>query len=278
MNSPPSLMQRPKRWNEPFDPEMSSDVVDSILAMRPFSQMDRSRFPVACSLQSIVQNDCRVLEFTKGDIIVREGDYGNSAFLIVNGSALVSLKSLPVEVLGREESKRKNLFQSLAQLWSNDKHAEVRRYDRRNGNGKVGQREDNQGTRVFLHDIPRVIDPESSEVMFAGEVFGEQSALTRTPRSATVVANEDCHLLEIRWQGLRDLMKCDPSLKNHIESLYRQNSLKSHLREVNLFATLEQHHVDELVEKTEFVTYGKFQWNIDYRSNTRQRYFGSNSR
>ena len=266
MNSPPSIMQRPKRWNEPFDSEMSSEVVDSILAMHPFSEMDRDRFPVGCSLEGIIKNDCRILKLTEGDIIVREGDYGNSAFLIVNGSALVSLKSLPAEVLGREDSKRKNLFQSLSQLWRNDKHPEVRRYDGTTGSHKVGKREDNLGTRIFLHDIPRVIAPDSSEVMYAGEIFGEQSALTRTPRSATVVANEDCNLLEIRWQGLRDLMKCDPSLKNHIESLYRQNSLKSHLREVSLFAALEQTSVDQLAEETEFVTYGKFQWNIEYRS------------
>lgn len=266
MSSSLQMMQRPRRWTEPFDPEMSSQAVESVLSMRPFSQMQRDRFPRNCTLEGIIQNDCRILNLTNGDIIVREGDYGSSAYLVMDGSVTVSLKSLPAEVLGRVEAKRKTLFESFAQLWTNARHAEVRQYQNNTQNSAVGQRDDGQGTRVFLHDIPRVIDPRSSAIISAGEIFGEQSALTRTPRSATVVANGDVVLLEIRWQGLRDLMKNDPALKSHVESLYRQNSLNAHLREVSLFKSLEGKQVSELNEKTEFVSFGKFQWNINYRS------------
>ncbi|MEM9412689.1 MAG: cyclic nucleotide-binding domain-containing protein, partial [Planctomycetota bacterium] len=172
---------------------------------------------------------------------------------------------LPAEVLGRVEGKRKNLFSAFAQLWSNSKHSEARNYSD-DESYVVGRREGSQGTRMFLHDIPRVIRPTHSESMVPGEIFGELSALTRTPRSATVVANKKSRLLEIRWQGLRDLMKWDPSLKRHVESLYRENSLKTHLREVDLFSKLDANHIDEIAAETEFETYGKFQWNLDYRS------------
>ena len=272
MNAPQSTMQRPTRWNEPFDPNMQAAHVNALITMEPFASMDGGRFPRSTPLNGIVQNDCRILDLKKGDIIVREGDYGHSAFLILSGEALVSLKSLPPEVLGRVKPKRKSWLRTIAQLWSNSKHAEVRRYQQPGdgqdqiNNEQFGQREDNLGTRIFLHDIPRVISPNQSEAMKPGEIFGELSALTRTPRSATVVANSDTQLLEIRWQGLRDLMKSDPALKHHVESLYRNNSLKSHLREVKLFSKLEPQQIDEIAEKTEFETYGRFNWNLDYRS------------
>ncbi|MEM9412209.1 MAG: hypothetical protein AAGA30_13930 [Planctomycetota bacterium] len=88
-------MQRPKRWNEPFDPEMSFLALQEIMTLEPFATMDPSRFPKSVSLTGIIENDCRLLELEKGDIIVREGDYGNSAFLIISGEALVSIAGLP---------------------------------------------------------------------------------------------------------------------------------------------------------------------------------------
>ena len=44
------------------------------------------------------------------DLIVREGDYGSSAFLIIQGSMRVTLESLPPETLGRKRRQRKGIF------------------------------------------------------------------------------------------------------------------------------------------------------------------------
>lgn len=264
MNATPTVIQRPKRWNEPFDDQMRETEIARILTLAPFSKMDASQFPGRIPLSGILQNDCRILNFEKGDIVVREGDYGSSAFFIMSGSVVVSLKSLPPELLGRTQTKRKSLFGAISQLWSNDKHREVRRYEP--GEAAVGRRQDEQGTRIFLHDMPRVIDRDQSATMFAGEIFGELSALTRTPRSATVVADGRTQILEIRWQGLRDLMNSDPELKKHVHAQYREFSLQAHLREVELFDKLSASQISQIADRTVFESYGKFQWNIDYRS------------
>ena len=263
MNAIPSTIKKPQRWAEPFGEPMPEEILHNLLAVPPFSSMDASRFPKSTPLDGIIQNDCRLLELKAGDIIVREGDYGSSAFLIIGGEALVALKSLPPELLGRDNRKRKSFFQALSQFWTNDKQAEVRRYD--SSKQQLNQRRDGEDTRVFLQDVPRVIAPDQSVSLVAGEIFGEISALTRTPRSATVVANTDMFVLEIRWQGLRDLMNSDPALKEHVEQAYRDNSLKSHLRELDLFSSLTTEQISQVAEKTEFETYGKFQWNVDYQ-------------
>lgn len=269
MNAVHATMQRPRRWSEPFDPEMDDRSATRIAAAVPLVNMDASRFPKSVPLQGIIRNDCRLLDLRKGDIIVREGDYGSSAFLIVSGEAIVSLKSLPGELLGRSSNKRKNPLQAFAQWVRNDIVAEARDYNSP-GRPELRRRDDGMQTRVFLHDIPRVVSPELSESMFAGEIFGEISALTRTPRSATVIAGSDMVVVEIRWQGLRDLMKHDARLREHVEQLYRENSLRSHLREIELLSGLSPEQIGEIADRTRFETYGRFQWNIDYRS-TRQR-------
>ena len=91
---------------------------------------------------------------------------------------------------------------------------------------------------MFLQDVPRVLDENDTIVLEAGELFGELAALTRSPRSATVFAEDDAVLVEIRWQGLRDLMRRTDALRRHVERLYRENSLRVHLRETPLLADL----------------------------------------
>jgi hypothetical protein len=38
------IVQRPQRWDAAFDPEMSDAVVNRLLTIAPFSQMDAAKF------------------------------------------------------------------------------------------------------------------------------------------------------------------------------------------------------------------------------------------
>ena len=58
---------------------------------------------------------------------------------------------------------------------------------------------------IYLQDVPAVLDRYRTVRMEAGEMFGELAALGRTPRMATVFADGEALLLEMRWQGLRDI-------------------------------------------------------------------------
>ncbi|MCA9263992.1 MAG: cyclic nucleotide-binding domain-containing protein, partial [Planctomycetales bacterium] len=258
-------IQRPQRWDIPFGEEMTPANVGALLRIRPFCDMDPNRFPASCSLADLLLNDTRVNQYRSGDIIVREGDYGASAFLILQGSVRMFLESLPTRMLGRSERDRPGIFRSLAQLWSAARPPEVRHVVDGRTNG-VGRR--NQGTspRIFLQDVPGVLDEYNNRVVATGEVFGEVAAMSRTPRSATVIAAEDCTLLEIRWQGLRDMMRRAPEWREHIETLYRQNSLETHLRETPVLegVGVEQLHVIAAV--TEFETYGDFEWQANFQA------------
>src|SRR6266446_5770620 len=67
--------------------------------------------------------------------VVREGDYGSSAFFIVSGAVQVILDSLPAQMLGRRVSQKKNFFKSVAQLWERPPYPEVRDYSQRKVTG-----------------------------------------------------------------------------------------------------------------------------------------------
>ena len=271
MAQQPTKIERPQRWDQPLDPAMDQAIVDLVLSREPFQSMTPAAFSSKVSLDGIIKNDCRLLHLEEGDIIVREGDYGSSAFLILDGTALVSLKSLPASLLGRESQPAKsNWLDWINAAWTRSPHPESRDVQQTQlSNDLVGSRDNGGATQVFLHDIPRVIGVDASVKLQSGEIFGEISALTRTPRSATVVANSKMLLLEIRWQGFRELLKRDDALREHVQQLYRQNSLRAHLRELPILKSVGHEAMESIWEATQFRSYGDFQWNQQFQSTAR---------
>src|SRR5437870_8846849 len=105
MPSAALIVEKPQRWDAAFDPEMTDAVVDRLLAVAPFREMKPEKFPKKLALRDILKNDARLRRFSTGEIVVRAGDYGTSAFLIVTGSTRVVLApGLPEAVLGRRSA------------------------------------------------------------------------------------------------------------------------------------------------------------------------------
>lgn len=264
---------RPQRWDEPFGAEMTVADVDRLLEIEPFRSMDPARFPPSLPLRDILRNDVRIQQYAAGDIIVREGDYGSSAFLILRGRVRVVLSGLSAETLGREPPHKLGWWATLWRVLRRSRLTEIRK-----AFGKkvpaayaTAQRGEAARSRIFLQDIPRVLDETDSIVLERGEIFGELAALTRSPRAATVVAETDATLAEIRWQGLRDLMRRTDSLRRHVERLYRENSLRVHLRETPLLAHLPPERLAAVAEATVFESHGEFDWHTAFEVAVKRR-------
>lgn len=261
-------IQRPERWSVPFSAEMSDVDVDRILSLEPFRNLNASSFGGKLSLRGILKNDARLVKFQPGDIVVRQGDWGNSAFFVASGKLRADLGSgddLPSEVLGRDKPKKKNVFQVLAQLWRSPTEPEVREVDSYRLDSRLGTREADSQTRIYLNDVASVLDEYRTASIEPGQVFGEQSALGRTARQATVFAEQSAELVEIRWQGLRDLMRRDDGIRAHIDNAFRERGLKWFLLNTPIFAHLNQHEIAELVREAKFATAGRYDWSGSFK-------------
>jgi len=267
MPAAPTILERPQRWDAMFDANMTEATVNRLLATAPFSQMNAEKFPKRTPLREILRNDARVRHFRKGEIIVRQGDYGTSAFLILSGATRVVLKpDLAPSLLGRQAPGKKGILRTLAQLWNGSRPAEFFSRKQLGQSAGLGARQDADEVRVFLQDVPRILDEHRTAEMFAGEFFGEIAALSRMARTSTIFADsDDAELLEIRWQGLRDLMKYDDALRSHINKIYRERALASYLRATPLFNNLSKEQLDGVAEAVEFSTFGDYDWSGEYK-------------
>jgi len=252
---------RPKRWDVPFGPDMTDAAVAHLLTFPPFNRMDPQRFAAAVPLHGLLRNDARLHRCQRGDIIVRAGDYLNSAFFILSGTCRIEMGamagSLPDAVLGRRPAQRKGLLQVLAQLW-NHRWPEVRDPARERLDERVGKRGQERQTRIYLQDVQNVLDTHRTLALTAGQSFGETAALSRTPREFTVFAETEVELVEVRWQGLRDLMRRDDALRQHAEATFRERALKSFLANTPQFAHLQPAELDAVAHAAVFESYGSY--------------------
>ena len=104
---------------------MTGSILERLLTIEPFHSMDPEKFPGSLSLEGILKNDTRLRRYRDGDLIVRQGDYGNSAFLILEGAVRV-IKGLPQAVLGRKVDPKKSILGSIAGLLTRPRSPEVR--------------------------------------------------------------------------------------------------------------------------------------------------------
>jgi len=202
-------INRPQRWDIPFQSELPEDLaipmseqdVERMLQIPLFRKMDASRFPKNTSLHDILLNDSRMRRFKAGDVIVRQGDYGNSAFIVLSGSARVILDKLGETSKERQETDRKSFFSALAQRWRNPRMPEVRNLRDRTSKHSYGETEFiSRSEAVFVQDINVIVKDKKTVDLPAGELFGEIAALSRTARTTTVIAGADSEMLEISWQ------------------------------------------------------------------------------
>ena len=257
-------LAEPERWDTPFNRNMTEAEVDQLLTHPLFATTRAERFPSRIPLRGILKNDTSIRDFLPGEIIVRHGDYGHSAFIIIQGAVRVFLKEPADEILGRRPPTHASVWGSLKR-WLHRPHFAEQSTPR--GAGGPGPE-----SRIFLQDIPGVLDSDRTVRLEPGELFGEIAALGRTPRTATVVADGPARLLEIRWQGLRELRNYSPEWKAEIDFRYRQRSLLRHLQETPLFFNLDADTLEQVADATRFETVGEFDWHGAYnRAGDRER-------
>ena len=230
--------------------------------------MDAERFPDSLSLRGIVENDARLVNYQPGDIIAREEDYGSSAFIIVSGEITVVLPpGLPPKVLGRAEAQApQGWIGTLKRSLFRSKFRETRYYAAENWQNKDALRVEHGVTRVRLKNFEKLLAKCQLVIIAAGELVGEVAALTRSPRTATMMVQVPTQVLEIRWQGFRDLRKYDDGFRKRVDDIYRERNRVSYLKALPLFAQIDDPSVEKIAAQTLLESYGDLEWKANRKS------------
>ncbi len=256
-----TTIQRPHRWATPFGGEMGPAEVERVLASPIFAAIDAHRFPASASLADIITNDARLVRLDRGDIVVREGDYGSSVFVILSGSVRVVLDHEASRSLtGRREMRRGSWWRALTQGWSAPRAPEIRDVALYQSVATSVREGGTDRARTYVKDLDRLLQGAKTIEMGSGQMFGEIAALSRSPRTASIVADGPAELVELRWQGLRDIRRRDPGFRESVDSLYRSRNLSAHLAETPLLAHLDSETLDRIAEQTLFESYGNLEW------------------
>lgn len=104
-----------------------------------------------------------------------------------------------------------------------------------------------------------VTDKETGSKRFvrmlgAGEILGEMSVLSGNPRLAEVACVEEGQALKIVRDELLRFLDAAPAVKSRIDADYRQRSLSSALRRLEVFSQVDDLSIKVLSEKVELVT------------------------
>jgi len=291
---------KPQRWDKPFGfQRMHGDDVKRVLQLPVFKAIDENDFPGDLTLEDIIANDGRIVTYRRGDIIVRKGDYGNSLFVLLKGSVkgFVTADGEDAAFHHRAPNKR-SWYSSFSQLWRNSKISEylgegAHRWTADNDHSNAplawdpaisvsihpAEIQPSQSSSLApghsavtetlvprIENVDEILDKYQTFDLNAPNMFGELSALARSPRNNTVFANtEETVLLELRWQGLRDIRQWSDDVHRTIDKLYRERGLETRLRESELFENVDDETMKIIVEHSLFETYGNFDWTHNYQ-------------
>lgn len=257
----PTAISRLKATDVRFG-QLTEDQLDLLVGLDVFSMLDPD-FRRSPAFRKILAKDARLVVFRDGEIIIREGDWGNTAYFVFSGAARVELEppgTLPPESLGRRTLKKKGPFSAVAQLWRNRRVPEYRDVGRYAASKTAATRGSGEDTRMYLQDMPLVLEKHRTAVLRTGSLFGELAALGRSARSATVFATGDVELLEMRWQGLRDLMRKDKGFRAKVDATFRQNALREFLAGSPLFDGIQERStaMEEILAGAALETVGEY--------------------
>ncbi|MBL6863968.1 MAG: cyclic nucleotide-binding domain-containing protein [Rhodospirillales bacterium] len=258
-----TTLERPKRWDSAFDPDLVEKDFETIMSRKEITEIDAS-FPPSLPLDGIVRNDMRLTRLERGDIMVREGDYGNSAFILIEGKVHIATNpQISVEQLGGSSAKVQSIFSRIQGLLKKNWVPEVRMIA---DNKQLSQTSSERPAGTSIPNIDNVMETHEMITLGEGEVFGELAALGRTPRTATIFASTDVVAIEIRWQGLRDIMKYDTGWRKRIDKNYRETALANHLSNTEILKDLSKEAAEHVSQGALFETYGAFDWHHDFKN------------
>ena len=167
--------------------------------------------------------------FRKGEVICREGEFGSTAFYILEGQAKVSISSPIAHV--KTDGGTKGFFKRLTSSL----------VDR----GEDKREEESRDKMIPIDASVDLSYGNPVADLGPGDLFGEMTCMNFYPRSATVRAESDVVAFEM-LRNVLDIMLKNKSFRAQIDLNYRCRALENHLRGVPMFSDLSPEFIKYL--------------------------------
>jgi len=172
--------------------------------------------------------------FRKGEVICREGEFGSTAFYIVEGQARVSI-STPIAHV-KTQGGAKGFFKRLTSTLV------AREADKREEEARDKSIPIDASVDLAYGNPVAELSP--------GDLFGEMTCMNFYPRSATVVAESEVTSYEM-LRNVLDIMLKNKTFRAQLDETYRRRALENHLRGVPMFADLSPDFIEHLKQSVE---------------------------
>jgi CRP-like cAMP-binding protein/Fe-S-cluster-containing hydrogenase component 2 len=175
----------------------------------------------------------------KGEVLFREGEYGSTAFYILEGKMDIFIASPRAHV--NTERGARGLLNVL-------KNKLV-------GRGQSPRPDENLLRTHISIDAPVELSYDYPVAQLGpGDLFGEMTCMNFYPRSATTRAATDSVVLEM-LRNVLDVLQKNKNFRARLENDYRLRALETHLRTVPIFAGLTSEFINDLRHRVELVRY-----------------------
>ena len=177
-----------------------------------------------------------------GEIICREGEFGSTAFYILEGTVEVSINAPIAHVQQRDAAG------GWPARW-------FRRIRSTLSDRATHPRSEESARRFIPIDAP-VDLPYDTPIaeLTAGDLFGEMTCMSFHPRSATVRAKTPVIVLEM-LRNVLDILQKNKTFRTELDRKYRQRALETHIRSVPVFAAMPPDFIAYLRERVALLRY-----------------------
>lgn len=177
-----------------------------------------------------------------GEIICREGEFGSTAFYVLEGTVEVYINT-PMAHVQQQDARggpvSKWTSKILSKLSDRKEHAR-----------------DEESVRRYIPIDAPVDLPYDKPIaeLTAGDLFGEMTCMSFHPRSATVRAKTEVVVLEM-LRNVLDILQKNKTFRADLDRKYRQRALETHIRSVPVFATMPPDFIAYLRDRVELIRY-----------------------
>lgn len=173
-----------------------------------------------------------------GEIICREGEFGSTAFYVLEGTVEVYINT-PMAHVQQQDAPGGWFSKIRSKLSDRKEHAR-----------------DEESVRRYIPIDAPVDLPYDKPIaeLTAGDLFGEMTCMSFHPRSATVRAKTEVVVLEM-LRNVLDILQKNKTFRADLDRKYRQRALETHIRSVPVFATMPPDFIAYLRDRVELIRY-----------------------